>query len=40
MDKLKEWLPFVDLKSFVKFAIGVAIVLLVLKYSGARKYVA
>jgi hypothetical protein len=40
MGSLTEWLPFNDVKSFAKFAIGTVIVLLALKYSGTRKYVA
>ena len=39
MDAITSWLPFNDAKSFVKFAIGVAIVMFALKVSGAKKYV-
>lgn len=39
MGSLTEWLPFNDGKSFIKFAIGVAIVMFALKVSGAKKYV-
>ncbi len=35
-----DYAPFTDAKSFVRVALGVVIILLVLKYTGARKFVA
>ena len=35
-----DYAPFTDVKGFVRLLIGVTIVLLVLKFTGARRFVA
>lgn len=32
MDAIREWLPFSDLKSFVRFALGVIIIMIVIRF--------
>lgn len=40
MNNVAEWLPFSDLKGFVRVAIGVVAVLFLLRVTGLRKFVA
>lgn len=35
----QKYLPFSDVAGFVRFAIGVVVILLVLKYTGTKKFV-
>jgi len=37
MGNWQEWVPFSDLKSFVRFGIGVVIILLVVRFIPGRQ---